>query len=83
MTLYNSAGMPRLATMIANLRDASSSYINMFVTEAGNVDTSRRGHQVILDACRQRDVRAAKRAVTEHLRVTLDVLVSSLERSNV
>ena len=39
MTLYNSAGMPRLATLIANMRDASSSYINMFVTEAGNVDT--------------------------------------------
>ena len=81
MTLYNSAGMPRLATMIANLRDASSSYINMFVTEAGNVDTSRRGHQEIVDACKRRDVRAAKKAITEHLRVTLDALVTSFERS--
>ena len=79
MTLYNSAGMPRLATMIANMRDASSSYINMFVTEAGNVDTSRQGHQEILDACKRRDVRNAKRAVTDHLRVTLDVLLQSLE----
>ena len=81
MTLYNSAGMPRLATMIANMRDASSSYINMFVTEAGNVDTSRHGHQEILDACKRRDVRNATRAVTEHLRVTLDVLLNSLKES--
>ena len=82
MTLYNNAGMPRLATMIANMRDASSSYINMFVTEGGNVHTSRRGHQEILDACKRRDVRAAKKAVTDHLRVTLDVLVGSLEESD-
>jgi DNA-binding GntR family transcriptional regulator len=81
MTLYNSAGMPRLATMIANMRDASSSYINMFVTEPGNVQTSRHGHQAILDACRRRDVKAAKKAVIDHLRVTLDVLVTSLEES--
>jgi DNA-binding GntR family transcriptional regulator len=82
MTLYNSAGMPRLATMIANMRDASSSYINMFVTEPGNVQTSRHGHQAILDACKRRDVRAAKNAVIEHLKVTLDVLVASLEESD-
>jgi DNA-binding GntR family transcriptional regulator len=78
MTLYNLARMPRLATMIANTRDASSSYINMFVAEGGNIDTSRHGHQEILDACKRRDVEAATRAVADHLHVTLDVLLTSL-----
>jgi DNA-binding GntR family transcriptional regulator len=79
MLLYNGSGMPRLAMMIANMRDASSSYINMFVARDGGMDISEEGHQVILDACRERDVRRAKKSVLEHLRVALDDLVVSLE----
>lgn len=79
MTLYNSAGRPRLATMIANMRDASSSYINMFVNEREGRATSQHGHQEIVDACRRRDVKAAEKAVADHLRVTLNGLVTSLE----
>jgi DNA-binding GntR family transcriptional regulator len=79
MLLYNSSGMPRLATTIANLRDASSSYINLFVAEGRGMDVSEKGHQEILEACKQRDTRRAKKAVGEHLRVTMEALVQSLD----
>jgi DNA-binding GntR family transcriptional regulator len=78
MLLYNGAGMPRLATTIANLRDASSSYINMFVAENEGMDLSNEGHREILDACLERNVKRAKKAVAQHLRVSADSLVASL-----
>ena len=79
MTLYNRGEMPRLATMIANMRDASSSYINMFVADHEGMHTSRHGHEEILEAVKRRDIEAAKQAVTEHLSVTMIALVASLE----
>jgi DNA-binding GntR family transcriptional regulator len=82
MLLYNSSGMPRLATTIANMRDASSSYINLFVAKGRGMDVSEKGHQEILEACMQRDTKRAKRAVGEHLRVTMEVLVESLETTS-
>jgi DNA-binding GntR family transcriptional regulator len=82
MLLYNSSGMPRLATTIANLRDASSSYITLFVVAGRGMDVSEKGHQEILEACKQRDTRRAKKAVGEHLRVTMEALVESLETTS-
>jgi DNA-binding GntR family transcriptional regulator len=78
MRLYNGSGMPRLATTIANLRDASSSYINMFVAQQEGMAVSNEGHKEILDACRERNTRRAKKAVTQHLRVSAHALVASL-----
>jgi DNA-binding GntR family transcriptional regulator len=81
MLLYNSSGLPRLAMTIANLRDASSSYINMFVAQHEGMDVSNEGHKEILEACRERNTRRAKKAVAQHLRVSEASLVASLENA--
>jgi DNA-binding GntR family transcriptional regulator len=43
------------------------------------MDVSEKGHQEILEACKQRDARRAKKAVGEHLRVTMEALVQALD----
>ncbi|HZA20135.1 MAG TPA: GntR family transcriptional regulator [Actinomycetota bacterium] len=80
MLLYNGSGLPRLAMTIANLRDASSSYINMFVALNKGMDVSNEGHKEILEACEERDTRRAKKAVAQHLRTSEASLVASLEK---
>lgn len=82
MLLYNSAGLPRLAMTIANLRDASSSYISMYVAQHEGLDVANQGHREILAACRERDTRRAKKTVAQHLRVSEASLVASLEKDS-
>jgi DNA-binding GntR family transcriptional regulator len=77
--LYRLAGRPRLVTLIANLRDAASSYINMFVSDHKGAGMAGHGHREILEACRARDTAAARRAIKAHLETAVDRLTASLE----
>lgn len=78
--IYSAANRPRLVHLIENLRDASSAYINMFVADHHGADISRRQHQAILEGIRKGDGEATREAISEHLRVTLDALLESLEQ---
>ena len=40
LRLYTLAGRPRLSGLIANMRDASSAYINMFVADTRGAEIS-------------------------------------------
>ena len=68
LRLYESAGRPRLSSLIDNLRDASAPYIYMFVASRPLSERAHEEHQEILDACMRRDAAAAKRAIRDHLR---------------
>jgi len=68
LRLYESAGRPRLSALIDNLRDASAPYIHMFVASRPLNERANEEHQEVLDACVAGNVRAAERAIREHLR---------------
>ena len=68
--LYAAANRPKLAAMISTLRDASSTYIHMYVARQNQEDRSNDDHQAILEACRERDGEKARAAVSHHLRHT-------------
>lgn len=76
--LYESADRPRLSALIDGLREASNSYLHMFIS---NTDRSRADdeHQTILDACKEGDSARASEALTMHLRHTLEVVRGFLD----
>jgi DNA-binding GntR family transcriptional regulator len=72
--LYSASGRPRLLSMIETLRDASSTYIRMYVSHQPPGQRSDADHQRILDACRARDANEARAAVAHHMRHTAEEL---------
>jgi DNA-binding GntR family transcriptional regulator len=68
LRLYESAGRPRLSSLIDNLRDASAPYIHMFVASRPLSQRANEEHQEILDACVRGDATGAQAAVRTHLR---------------
>lgn len=74
--LNEAAGRPRLVTMISTLRDASSTYIHMYVLRQDRDERSNDDHQQILEACRARDPKQARAAVSHHLRHTASELAT-------
>ena len=68
LRLYEFAERPHLISLIDSLRDASTPYIYMFVANRKPADQANDEHQEILDACVRGDVKAAQRAIRNHLR---------------
>ena len=81
LRLYRRCRMPRLVTLIENLRRASTPYIHMFVTSRPPAERANEEHQAILDACRRRDHAAAERAIRGHLTSAATDLVRYLEQA--
>ena len=80
LTIYEAAGEPRLLKLIANLREASVAYLNMFAaTRVRDRDHLEDEHQAILDACKARDVDAAAARIREHLRRPVEKALASGE----
>lgn len=78
LTLYEASALPRLCSMIRNLRDASAAYIYMFVARRPPAARTDDEHQEILDACREGDPERAERAVRTHLRHAVEDLLQNL-----
>ena len=78
-TLYAAAKRPRLANMISTLRDASSTYIHMYLSRQSRDERSNDDHQQILEACRARDAEQARAAVSHHLRHTASELATFIK----
>jgi DNA-binding GntR family transcriptional regulator len=79
LRLYQASGMPRLCTMIANLRDSSSTYIHMFAAHDLPEHRADDDHQEILDACAARDARRARKAIAAHITHTVNGLVRFIQ----
>jgi DNA-binding GntR family transcriptional regulator len=79
MGLYAASCMPRLCTMIANLRSSASTYIHMFAAHDLPSHRADDDHQEILDACAARDPKRARKAIAAHVSRTVDGLVRFLE----
>jgi DNA-binding GntR family transcriptional regulator len=81
LRLYEASGMPRLCSIIASLRDASSTYIHMFAAQDLPEHRADDDHQEILDACAARDARRVRKAISAHINHTVTGLVSFLEET--
>ncbi|MGH2736601.1 MAG: GntR family transcriptional regulator [Actinomycetota bacterium] len=79
LRLYEASQLPRLCSIIASLRDSSSTYIHMFAAHDLPEHQADDDHQEILDACAGRDVRRARKAIATHITNTVDGLVKFLE----
>ena len=80
--LYAPAGRPRLLELIATMRLASSYYIHLAVSDHLPNETADAQHQAILDACRRRDVDAAKTALRVHLERTTKLVLEHLREQH-
>lgn len=76
--IYAAASKPRLEKMINNLRDASSSYIHMYITRRPHADRPDVEHQEILNALKGIDAERADRAVRQHLQNTCRLVLQFL-----
>lgn len=78
---YEASGWPKLCSILANIRDASSGYMHMVIFEARKSGRSAIEHRQILDAIKARDVTAAQKAIIDHLHQTVEQVIESLETS--
>lgn len=78
--LYAAAEMPRLATLIAQLRSAVSYYVERAYQRADVAEQAVAEHADILAACRRGDGDAAARALSRHLETSAVAAVEFAER---
>jgi DNA-binding GntR family transcriptional regulator len=64
--LYERAGMPRLARLIATLWDATDAYRSLYYVDAANRDHVVLEHRAVLDALRSGDAEEAVRILDQH-----------------
>ncbi|HKZ26106.1 MAG TPA: GntR family transcriptional regulator [Acidimicrobiia bacterium] len=74
-TLANAANKPRIAAILANLRDLSTLYMAQFVRDGSDWDwiaAHNRDHKALVVACQVRDIDAAQEAERTHLSRNLE-----------
>ena len=76
--IYSVSKMPRLARLIADLRDASEPYVSMHRSLGSDDTQTAADHRAIVEACRERDATKAGRAMRAHLGHTVDALSREL-----
>ncbi len=78
LSLYESAGMPRLGRLIAGLRNLVEPYSRIYIRLPERMRQAEREHRDLVAACRKRDGERAEKVLVEHLsspsRALLDLL---------
>jgi DNA-binding GntR family transcriptional regulator len=77
-TIYRAAKLPRLLTLITQLRSASTAYINLYRTFEPAYSDSEREHLAILEACKAQTAKKAAQAMRAHLMHTVQVVGAGL-----
>jgi DNA-binding GntR family transcriptional regulator len=80
-TLYALADRPRLARLIADLRDATNAYLHIYATTGLASEPLDAEHREILAACKARDPQRAAQAVERHLAHSVEHVTSQLGHS--
>lgn len=78
LCIYQLAAMPRLVSMVAQLRAAFTYYLEGAYDDAGRRNEALEDHRRILQACLSGDDVAARAAVADHLEHTARVVTDSL-----
>lgn len=66
--LYRPAQMDLLLRTLETLHHSVARYLLIYLAEPANQRASQAEHRALLDACRRRDLAAARRVLVEHLR---------------
>ena len=75
-TIYQAANRPRMLSIIEYVRNIATPYIRQFIAAPEHMESSRRDHRRILDACASADGERAEREIREHL---MEVCEANLE----
>lgn len=70
--IYQAAGRPKLARLIADLREESAAYLRLYATISPRARDTQEDHALILAACEARAPRPAARAMIKHLQHTVE-----------
>jgi DNA-binding GntR family transcriptional regulator len=76
--LYALSNRPRLTRLIADLRDATGSYLHIYATTGMPTARLDAEHREILAACKARDPQRAAKAVEQHLAHSVEHVASQL-----
>ena len=77
-TLYQASQMPRLLSSIHRLHNNVARYLIIYLDRLSAQNTSQKEHWAIFNACRKRDIGAATKQLTTHLRKASERLMSFL-----
>lgn len=77
-TLYELSHRPRLTKLIADLRDATNAYLQIYATTGMPTERLDAEHREVLAACKARDARRAANAVETHLAHSVEHITSQL-----
>jgi DNA-binding GntR family transcriptional regulator len=78
--LYTPANRPRLLTMIKTLHVNIDRYVRLQMEKMNYLEKSQKEHYQLLDACRQRDAKAAVKVLKRHIDTAGEELVAYLEQ---
>jgi DNA-binding GntR family transcriptional regulator len=76
--IYATARRPRLATLIANLRDSGAAYLNLVKVDSVYTAQSHDEHEAIVAALRKHDGEKAATLMTAHLKTSSDVIAEEV-----
>lgn len=74
--IHSAAGMPNLVTMIDNLRELLSYYVNTLYRDSAGTQDAAHAHEQILRACRAKDVEEIRAAIEAHLDGSAEIAIS-------
>lgn len=77
--IYAAARRPKLAQLIADLRESSAAYLRIYATVAPTANDTHKEHEAIFEACRARAPKRAAKAMIEHLQHTVEHVSAGLE----
>ena len=65
--LYRAANRPKLLSLIQNLHNNVERYMRLYLSTLHHQEKSQKEHRLLLDACVQRDVKAAQKLLRKHM----------------
>ena len=65
--LYRAANRPKLLSLIQNLHNNVERYMRLYLSTLHHQEKSQKEHRMLLDACVQRDIKAAQKLLRKHM----------------
>jgi DNA-binding GntR family transcriptional regulator len=79
-TLYRSAQRPKLLSLIKNMHNNVERYMRLYLSTMNYQIKSQEEHRAILNACVQRDIKAAQKLLRKHMADASSSLAGYLSR---
>jgi len=66
-TLYRASGRPKLLSLIQNMHNNIERYMRLYLSTMNYQAKSQEEHRQLLNACAQRDIKAAQALLRKHM----------------